>query len=788
MIFGFIGCMLCLCIMAASVGSVLVAMYLVQVTANDSTVLDLDSSHLMEATIVYAADGSEYAYFTRSENRIKVPLSEMPENLQNAVIAVEDKNFRNEPGINLKRTIAATLNMLTDNALLGSQQGASTLEQQLIKNLTKDDETDALRKVREIFRALGLAKRYSKDTILEAYLNTIPLTGIIHGMQAGANAYFDKDVSELSLAECAVLASISKNPTGYNPFTNPENLLRRRNHVLYEMFDQGYITQSEYDAARNEPLTVVESSTAKSSATRSSNNSWFTDSLYTELRRQLIDDLGYTKEEAQELIFTGGLRIESTVDTRVQAAVEEAMLDEDGLIPAMWHEEPVCLRDYPAETSTWDMVQYDEATGLPITKDGYAVYGTDDVPVYTDETNTELKVGESTDPNYPNDDTVYLCVYEKVRSQASIAVLDYDGNVLGIAGGLGEKTVDMGTNRALLPHQTGSTMKPIGAYCLALDNKQITYSSPVQDLPLYSAADHKVLKDTYVGKINPLSAQAQARDDIWRDWPSNYGNKGGNGDIVLVYDALRQSLNTVAVQLGRIVGVDYLYDFVHDTLECSYIDADNDMDLAPLVLGGQTNGLTAVELAGAYSIFYDGTFTSPHFYTMVTDSNGHVIIDNTKYINTTQAISSDTAYIMNRMMKNVLTARPGTAAGMMPKGEMDAAAKTGTTSNNKDYTFAGLTPYYCTAIWWGFDRPTDMTKYGAGNGSPIQQLWKNLMEELQADLPYKEFPVGENVVEKYFNTANGAITSGGQKGYYTEDNLPEDSYLVQPTATTEPAA
>ena len=143
MIFGFIGCMLCLCIMAASVGSVLLAMYLVQVTANDSTVLDLDSSHLMEASIVYAADGSEYAYFTRSENRIKVPLSEIPENLQNAVIAVEDKNFRNEPGINLKRTIAATLNMMTDNALLGSQQGASTLEQQLIKNLTKDDETDA---------------------------------------------------------------------------------------------------------------------------------------------------------------------------------------------------------------------------------------------------------------------------------------------------------------------------------------------------------------------------------------------------------------------------------------------------------------------------------------------------------------------------------------------------------------------------------------------------------------------------------------------------------------------
>ena len=296
-----------------------------------------------------------------------------------------------------------------------------------------------------------------------------------------------------------------------------------------------------------------------------------------------------------------------------------------------------------------------------------------------------------------------------------------------------------------------------------------------------------MLKDSYIGKINPLSAQAQARDDIWRAWPTNYGNEGGNGDIVLVYDALRRSLNTVAVQLGNIVGVDYLYDFVHDTLECSYIDAEHDMDLAPLVLGGQTNGLTAVELAGAYTIFYDGTFTSPHFYTMVTDSNGRVIIDNTKYINTTQAISSDTAYIMNRMMTNVLKSGGGTAAGMAPKGEMDAAAKTGTTSNNKDYTFAGLTPYYCTAIWWGFDRPTDMTKYGARTGKAIQQLWKNLMEDLQADLPYKEFPVGENVVEKYFNAGTGVVGSGGQKGYYTEDNLPDATYIVQPE-TTEPAA
>ena len=167
----------------------------------------------------------------------------MPENLQNAVIAIEDKNFRTEPGINLKGTIGAALNAFTGNRIWGTNRGASTLEQQLIKNLTGDNEQDNMRKVREIFRALGLDNKYSKETILEAYLNTIPLTGIIHGMEAGSIEYFGKHVEDLTLAECATLASITKNPTKYNPATNPEELIKRRNHVLYEMYTQGYITE-----------------------------------------------------------------------------------------------------------------------------------------------------------------------------------------------------------------------------------------------------------------------------------------------------------------------------------------------------------------------------------------------------------------------------------------------------------------------------------------------------------------------------------------------------------------
>ena len=700
--------LLCLCIMAGSVGGVLLSMYIVQVTADDAETLDLDNQKNRQTSIVYDINGNEYASLSRNENRIWRELSAMPENLQNAVIAIEDKNFRTEPGINLKGTIGAALNAFTGNRIWGTNRGASTLEQQLIKNLTGDNEQDNMRKVREIFRALGLDNKYSKETILEAYLNTIPLTGIIHGMEAGSLEYFGKHVEDLTLAECATLASITKNPTKYNPATNPEELIKRRNHVLYEMYTQGYITEAEFNAAKAETVTLTEKTSTTENATRSSSNSWFTDALYTQLLSQLQEDLNYTADEAKELIFSGGLRIYSTVDPTVQAGIEKTMYNEDDLIPALWHEEPVCLRDYPADSSSWDEVQYDEATGLPITKDGYAVYGQEAIPVYADDEGTTLKTGTSTDPDYPNDTTVYLCVYEKVRTQAAMATLDYDGNILGIGGGIGEKKYDLGFNRATSPHQTGSTMKPIGAYALALDYKLINYSSQILDSPYYLAEDKKVLKDQYIGVMSPFSEAAQSRSDVWRAWPTNYGGAGGQGNPMLVYDALQQSYNTVAVWVGDMVGVDYLYNFVHDTLECSYISAENDMDLGPLVLGSQSSGLTVVQLAGAYTMFNTGTFTTPHYYTEITDYQGNMILDNNKYINTTQAISADTAYIMNRMMWNVLHSRKGTAYGKAPDGEMDSVAKTGTTSNYKDYTFAGLTPYYVTAIWWGCDRPTEM--------------------------------------------------------------------------------
>ena len=774
--------------MACSVAAVLLSMYVVQVTADPKGLLDIESRRTAQSTILFDRNGNEYDTLTSgNSSSIWRALTDIPENLQHAVIAIEDKDFYDEIGVNFKRTIAAALNELTGQRLLGSQQGASTLEQQLVKNLTEDDAVDYGRKFREIFRAIGMSNRYSKETILEAYLNTVPLTGVIEGVEAGARTYFGKSVEELTLAECATLASISKNPTGYNPATNPENLLTRRNHVLWEMLDQGYITQEEYDAATAETVTLVENPAATEDVAVSSNYSYFTEAVLAELTRDIRAAYGYESDaEAQNYIFTAGLRVYTTVDPAVQSAVENLMLNEpdeygNELFPALWHEEEL-------ETSIPAGSEYTtDENGLPLNPadengNAKAVFLDEDIPIYNNDGTLKTGTYQKTDEN-GNVTGEYMTFYRNVRTQAAIAVvssdLEHKGEVIAVGGGLGEKTVDRGINRAMEPHQTGSSMKPIAAYCLGIDEGWINFSSPLEDGPLYSKESKKMLDEDRVRALglplDPYSPLNQARSDVWRDWPTNYNGMGGDGDIMLVYDAIRQSFNTIAVKVGAMVGADAMYDFVTETLGLRYID-ESDADLAPLVLGSQYQGLTVVELANAYTMFTDGNYSTAHFYTRVEDMNGNPVLDMTKIVSNTQAIEPETGVIMNRLLSNVWRS-PGTANGMKPETEgIDAVGKTGTTTDYKDFTFAGLTPYYSVAVWWGYDRPYDMSavKYNV-DGKPTQRAFKYLMEEVQAGLPAKEFYTNDNVIKAQFNTSTGSIiSSGGMTGYYTADNMPDE--------------
>lgn len=746
-----IATLICLGIMAGSLLAVCAVYYVVQATANDGDLLNLDNIELSQSSVVVATDPDtgaqvEYAVLRSSNShRVWADLEQMPEYLQYAFICTEDKDFYNEPGVNFKRTIGAMINEYII-PIYGSKQGASTLEQQLIKNLTDDDSASgiegALRKLREIYRALCLSKQYSKETILEAYLNTISFTGTIQGVQTAANEYFDKDVSELNLWECASIASITKNPTNYNPYTNPENLVNRRNFIMYNMWQQGIISEEEYRYGAAQPLVLAEEDASRKTTTVTS---YFTDALFTELVRDVMEKEGCTEAEAQKRIYTGGFTIEATVDTRVQSAMEELMLNEgDAYFPAGWHEEEV--------SSISD----------------------DDIQVFNEDGTPKTRTDE--------DGKVYY--YRKVRTQAAMVTLDYDGNVIAMVGGVGEKTKSLSLNRAYgTVRQTGSTIKPIGAYALGVEYGLVNWSSMLNNSPLYAKEDMIIRDEDYCrrnGLMGLSNKQLQAYPNAWRSWPRNYGgNYGDNADVPL-WNGLARSLNTIAARVGDLVGASNIFNFVYNTLQLDTLDPINDVGLAQLVMGSQTRGVTPTALAAAFQIFYDGQYTTPHLYTRVLDRDGNIYLENnaTSY----QALTSDTAYIMNRLLKNVLYSSVGTAGGRYPNSNgMESFGKTGTASDEKDLWFVGGTPYYVTAVWWGYDAPYDMTKTLKKDQAKTRTCvlaWKALMEEIQKDLPYKAFPVSNGVVERTYCTESGLLAGVNcpdtAVGYYRADDLPDN--------------
>ena len=756
----FVAACICLGVMVGSVLAVLLSLYAVEITANDAELLDLTNLELAQTSQLLARDHDTGEWVVVEEwhdsnDREWVDLQEIESNpyLKWAFICVEDKDFYEHSGVNFKRTFAAGVNYIATKLgfpIYDSMQGASTLDQQLIKNILGDDDVSVDRKLREIFRALGLDKRYDKDTILEAYLNTVSLSGSIAGVKAGASNYFGiEDLAQLSAAECASIAAITKNPTGYNPYTNPEQHLQRRNWILQLMHEQGKLTDSEYNDAVASPLVLAEEKEAEV-VTTSSNNSYFADAVYKMLQQQLQDELGYTAAEAHNLIYNGGLRIYTTMDPYIQEEMEKIMLNADDAIPALWHEEEILQSQVPEPSELENIVVNDDGT-------------------YKTGTN---KKGE---PVY----------YYDARTQAAMLTMDYSGQVLALVGGLGEKTTDLGLNRAVAPEyggtqrQIGSTMKPLAAYSLGIDSGLIHYSSALPDLGV-----GKIVKDElqssypqYGSKMFENDApEVLANPGIWKDWPRNYEGYG-EGALVTVNNAIATSKNTIAVRVGQRVGKDYMYSFAHDTLGMTHL-TEADADYAPIVLGSFSEGVSLMELTGAYQMFGNGgEYVTPHLYTIVENAvTGEVLLDNTVNVVHTQAIKPSSAMIMNRLLQGVLA--PGGTAGtsIKPAGNMEAAAKTGTTTENNDFTFVGLTPYYVTGVWWGYDLPYDMTDINRKqNAKPIQKAWKQLMDTVQADLEEKSFPVSDDVQTARYCADSGELAVNCPNtavGYYTADNMP----------------
>ncbi len=694
-----IGILFCVGVICGSILAVVIVSYLVKVTANDDRTLNLNEIKLSYTTILYAQEeeSGEWVEYQRlgsqegGENRVWVDLGDMNEYLPLAFIAVEDKTFYDHGGVNWYRSFAALANdilmKLNLPSLFSSRQGASTITQQLIKNLTGDEQQDGMRKLREMYRAMVLEKQYSKDFILEAYLNVLRLTGQIAGVQSGAYNYFGVDVKDLTIAQCASIAAITKNPYAYNPYTFPEDHIERRDYVLWCMFDQGIITEEQYNDALAEELNLQETTITNTG----SRNTWFTDTVIEEVITDLVAQHGYTRAEATTLLYNGGLRIYTTLVPSLQNAMEEVMT---------------------------------EAT------------------MFADRTHTYTATVNG------------ASVEIEEEAQACMVSLTYNGGIAAIVGGIGEKEVDRGLNRALVPRQTGSSMKPIAAYVLGIEYQYITMSSAIMDSPL------KQIRDEQTG--------------ILKDWPQNYSRTYEEKEV-LVSAAIARSLNTIAVKVGQMVGVGTMYDFLEGTLGITSLvpsGAQNDKDLAPLVLGALTQGISPLEMAGAYMMFGNGgVHYTPHSYTTVENAQGDVILE--KNVTRIQAISEETAAIMLRMLTAVL--QPGGTGGGLATNNMASAGKTGTTSDNKDHWFVGLTPYYVTATWWGFDHPDVLTKFTYATHPPTT-AWRAVMNAAQKDLPWKAFPVCKTLTELTICAESGDLANGAcpetRTGYYKQDRVP----------------
>lgn len=742
--------MFCLGIMAVSVVAVAVSGYLAKTTVNDEAELDLDNLKLSYSSAIYVKDTAtgeyyEYLRLVGDENREWVELKDIPKIVQDAFIAAEDQNFWTHSGFSFKRNVFAVLNelsyKLTGNYLgSGIKQGASTIDQQLVKNITFDDADDGtegyMRKLREIFRAFMLEKRYSKEMILEAYLNVLRLTGNTAGVEAGAQSYFGKSVKDLTLVEAASLACITNNPTRYNPWRNPEEHMERRDYVLQCLWENGYIeTEARYRAALATPLSsylysgesteVTDETTEEGEATGNKivqvtdpetgevinkvvpytcNNSWFVDKVLDDVTADLMEQKGYSRSQASDYIFNGGLKIYCTMVPEVQQAMEEVMAN--------------------AEMFPMPEAQAIDSAGNP---------------EYDEEGNPIM-----------------------ITPQSGMACVNYEGELVGVVGGLGTKTEDRAFSRATdAARPVGSTMKPIGAYALGIQDDYITYSTALPDTPIQVPAS----------KLDSNAPDPNAPVD----WPRNYaGTPSGNNYTVV--DALGRSLNTIAIHVGQLVTPQNSFEFLSSALQISSLYYPNDVDLGPMVLGSLTEGISPYEMAGAYMIFGNGgKFTTLHSYTTVEDRAGDVVVE--PVITTVQAIDEETAMIMNKMLQGVLRNEGGTGLGLYVRGDMESAGKTGTTSDDKDHWFIGLTPYYSTATWWGYDDQIQLSWKQYGKHPPTL-AWRAVMEAAQANLEYRAFPTSDGVVNVTYCADSGCKAGANcpnQKvGYYKEDGRQPD--------------
>ena len=676
---------------------------------------DIDIMPLGYATFLYDDAGNQIRKLAAPDsNRLPVTLDQIPVDLQHAVVAIEDERFYEHNGIDVKGILRAGMKALTTGDF---SEGASTITQQLLKNNVFTNWTSEstqlerfTRKIQEQYLAVQVEKKTDKDTILENYLNTINLGAGSYGVQAAARQYFDKDVWDLNLSECATLAGITQNPTKFNPIINPDSNRKRRKEVLQHMLDQDYITQDQYDEALADDIySRIQVAQEKNSSTDNTVYTYFEDELTDQIINDLMNIKGYTKKQATNLLYSGGLKVYTTQDSKIQNILDEEYADPS---------------NYP------DTVQYELDYALTVTDpDGNQVnYSKEMLQLYF----------QNEDPDFdllfdsPEDGQTYVDKYkasilangskvlaERVnfapQPQSSMSVIDqHTGYVKALIGGRGEKTASLTLNRATdTTRQPGSTFKIVSTYAPALNEKGMTLATTFEDEP-YEYPDGS---------------------------PVNNATRSYNGTTT-IRTAIQNSINVVAVKcLEKVtpeLGLKYLDNFGFTTLaHGTEADKDangnvwSDANLAT-ALGGITRGVTNVELCASYAaIANGGNYIKPIYYTKILDHNGNVLIENTAAERS--VIKESTAFLLTSAMEDVVKQGTGTACQL---DNMPVAGKTGTTEAYNDLWFVGYTPYYTCAVWSGYDNNEKLPDYARNFH---KALWKKVMTRIHEGLPSKEF-------------------------------------------------
>ena len=642
----------------------------------------LDEFETKVSTELYSQDpdtGEWVMYQTlylNSENRIWTDLEDIPKYLQEAAIAIEDKRFEKHHGVDWKGTTRAIVYTLFGKNV----QGGSTITQQLVKNVTGDNEVTVKRKITEIYRALELEKRYEKDEILEAYLNEVFFGQSCYGVVTASRMYFNKDVSDLTLAECASLMGITNNPSMYDPTLSSwtrENNRERQLTILGAMLEQEKISQEEYDEAKAEDIVFSNGFTISGKYVGS-------DGTVTDLEPEepSTDD---TESPADEEEPTIKGRYSWFTEAMI-GDVADALVEKYGITDK--------VRDngttYTAYEQAWDMVH----------GKGYKIYTTQN-PKYQ-------KIAE--DVCYDLSNIPYTSSYtnsagEQVEDQLQIALTIVDptnGYVVAMIGGAGEKQADRVWNWAVNARQCGSAIKPVSTYAPALDDGTINGASVIDDYPML------------------LNGDVWPRNANWR-----------YQGLTALHTAIAQSLNTCAVRTNLAYGVDRSYEFLVNKLGFENLTYTDSQQVGNMALGGFEKGVTTEEMAAAYAAFVnEGVYTKPRTFVRVEDANGNVILENEAQ--STVAMKNTTAAIINHLLQEA--ALNGTGYEAQFSG-MHIAGKTGSTNSNKDRYFVGYTPYYSCAVWAGYEHNQRIV----ASGNPCSAIFRKVMSAIHEELPDKDF-------------------------------------------------